>query len=104
LASTTYIGFALGAGVVGVLQMTTSPAFMQEWGWRIPFLMALPMTAIAIYFRYRVRESPAFTAVLKERQVAEARRGETQRNMNIAKVIKKQWRAILPVCWDRGGR
>lgn len=97
MASTTYVGFALGAGVVGVLQLTTTPAFMQEWGWRIPFLMALPMTAIAVYFRYRVRESPAFAAVLKERQVAEAQRGEAQKNMNVTKVITTQWRAIVPV-------
>ena len=97
MASTTYIGFALGAGLVGVLQLTTDPEFMANVGWRIPFLVAAPMTAIALYFRYRIRESPAFSAILRERELAEARRGEVQRNMSVAKVVRSQWRAILPV-------
>lgn len=95
LASSTYIGFAMGAGMVGVLRLTTSPEFMQEWGWRIPFLAAGPLTAIALYFRYRVNESPAFAAVLKERQAAQ--HGDAKKNMSVIRVVKAQWRSILPV-------
>jgi MHS family proline/betaine transporter-like MFS transporter len=97
MAATTYVGFALGAGLVGLLQLTTNAGFMQEWGWRIPFLIVLPMTSIAFYFRYRVKESPAFAAVLKDRQVAQQQSDETSKNMGVIKVIKSQGRAILPV-------
>lgn len=97
LASTTYIGFALGAGLVGVLQLTTSAEFMHDWGWRIPFLAAAPLTAIAVYFRYRVKESPAFAAVLKERELVEEQHGEGAKNVNVLGVIKSQKRFILPV-------
>jgi len=97
MASTTYVGFALGAGLVGLLQLATSPEFMHEWGWRIPFLIVLPMTSIAFYFRYRVKESPAFAAVLKDRQAAPQHRHDGQKNMGVVGVVKSQGRAILPV-------
>lgn len=97
LACTTYIGFALGAGLVGVLQLTTSEQFMHEWGWRIPFLVAAPMTAIALYFRYRVEETPAFSAVLRQRERLEEQRGEVAQNMAVGQVVRKHWRSILPV-------
>jgi MFS family permease len=37
-----------------------------SWGWRIPFLVAFPFLAIAIYLRLRVEESPLFTRVRLE--------------------------------------
>lgn len=95
LASTTYIGFTVGAGLVGALQVTTSPEFMHDWGWRIPFLIAGPMTAVALYFRYRVKESPAFEAVLKQRQAESS--GRASDSPSVLAVVRRQWRAILPV-------
>jgi len=97
LASTTYLGFATGAALVGALQLLTSPEFMHDWGWRIPFLVAAPMTAIALYFRYRVQESPAFAAVLEQRELEERGHGGPQKNMHVLAVIRTQGRSILPV-------
>ena len=37
---------------------------MEEWGWRIPFLIAGPLGLIAIYFRNKIEESPQFQATL----------------------------------------
>jgi MHS family proline/betaine transporter-like MFS transporter len=95
LACTTYLGFAMGAGLVGALQLTTSAEFMHDWGWRIPFLVAGPMTAVALYFRYRVKESPAFEAVLNERQ--EGTIGREPASPTVLAVVRTQWRSILPV-------
>ncbi|WP_309130458.1 MFS transporter [Brevibacterium sp.] len=97
LASMIYIGFAFGAGLVGVLQLSTSAEFMQGWGWRIPFLVSLPMTAIALYIRYRVEESPAFVAVMRDREALERKLQQTERNPGIVAVVATQWRALLPV-------
>jgi MHS family proline/betaine transporter-like MFS transporter len=36
---------------------------MQSWGWRIPFLIALPLGAIGLYIRSRIAESPDFEKV-----------------------------------------
>lgn len=31
-----------------------------DWGWRVPFLVAIPLGAVVIYFRARIPETPAF--------------------------------------------
>ncbi|MFV0433281.1 MAG: MFS transporter [Leucobacter sp.] len=58
------LGFAAGAGMVALVTWwSTSIAgenAMVEWAWRIPFLIALPLGLLAIWFRSRIPESPAF--------------------------------------------
>ncbi|WP_172119425.1 MFS transporter [Actinomyces faecalis] len=56
----SYMGFAAGAAVVSVLQLTLSEDFMQSWGWRFPFMAALPLGLIALYFRSHIEDTPAF--------------------------------------------
>jgi len=59
----TITGYLLGAGVVTILQTTLgedSPELL-SWGWRIPFLVALPLGMIGLYLRYRLEETPAFS-------------------------------------------
>ena len=56
----SYMGNALGAGLVTVLMLTLPDDFMATWGWRIPFLLALPMGAVALYLRSRIEDTPAF--------------------------------------------
>lgn len=60
----SYLGFALGAGVVAALHLLLGAEAMQEYGWRIPFLVAAPLGIIAFWFRYRIEETPTFKAVL----------------------------------------
>ncbi|WP_280785026.1 MFS transporter [Rhodococcus opacus] len=50
-------GFALAAAVVGILLVTTNDAQMQSWGWRIPFLMAVPLTLFCLWVRSRAAET-----------------------------------------------
>ena len=35
---------------------------MEAWGWRIPFLLALPLGALCLYMRLQVEDSPEFVA------------------------------------------
>ena len=60
----SYLGFALGAALVSVLQLTLGQDTMEQWGWRIPFLLAGPLGLIAVYFRSKIEESPQFQATL----------------------------------------
>ena len=62
----SYIGNALGAGFVTALMLTLPKDFMATWGWRIPFLLALPMGAIALYLRTRIEDTPAFRGAQAE--------------------------------------
>ncbi|WAL49543.1 MFS transporter [Rhodococcus pyridinivorans] len=50
-------GFALAAAVVGILLAVTDDAQMQSWGWRIPFLMAVPLTIFCLWVRSRAHET-----------------------------------------------
>lgn len=62
----SYLGFAAGAGTVAlshtVVNLGWGAGAFDAWGWRIPFLVAIPLGAVAIYFRARIPETPAFEA------------------------------------------
>ena len=55
-------GLLLGALVILGLNLTIGAEVMSAWGWRIPFLLALPLGAIGLYLRNRLGETPEFTA------------------------------------------
>lgn len=66
----SYIGFAAGAGTVAITTViSTSVAgetAMVDGGWRIPFLIAIPLGAVAIWFRLKIPETPSFEATVAE--------------------------------------
>ena len=57
---TVALGLLAGAGVVAVLPLLLGDAAMNAWGWRIPFLLALPLGAVALWLRTGLDESPQF--------------------------------------------
>lgn len=67
----SYLGFAIGASLVSVLQLTLGQDVMEAWGWRLPFLVAGPLGLVAIYFRMKIDESPAFQATLDAQEEAQ---------------------------------
>ncbi|WP_284977035.1 MFS transporter [Arthrobacter sp. efr-133-TYG-104] len=93
----SYIGFALGAALVSVLQLTMGQSVMEDWGWRLPFLIAGPLGVIAVYFRSKIEESPQFQATL-DAQEALAKDAASQ-DVAVAKgpvgIIKAYWRQIV---------
>ncbi|HZE39286.1 MAG TPA: MFS transporter [Stackebrandtia sp.] len=64
----TFIGYAIGSGVVTIMTMLLSHDAMLSWGWRIPFLVAGPMGAIGLYIRLKLEDTPAFKTQLDEHQ------------------------------------
>jgi MHS family proline/betaine transporter-like MFS transporter len=48
---------------VFALSAALPAADMSRWGWRIPFLIALPLGAIGVYVRSRIGETPVFEKV-----------------------------------------
>jgi MFS transporter, MHS family, proline/betaine transporter len=61
--SGTFVGLLLGALIVLGLNLALTPESMQAWGWRIPFLIALPLGLVGLYLRNRLGETPEFEAV-----------------------------------------
>lgn len=56
----TFVGYALGSGLVTVLTLTLGPQGLEDWGWRIPFFIAGPLGLIGLYMRLKLEETPAF--------------------------------------------
>nr|WP_233424737.1 MFS transporter [Mycolicibacter heraklionensis] len=53
-------GFVLGSAVVLALEAMLSHEQMAAWGWRIPFLLALPLGVLGLILRSRMPETPVF--------------------------------------------
>jgi MHS family proline/betaine transporter-like MFS transporter len=93
----SYLGFALGAAIVSVLQLSLGQAAMEEWGWRLPFLIAGPLGAIAVYFRNKIEESPQFQATLDAQQAHSADAAAADKTVanGPLPIIKAYWRQII---------
>ena len=63
---TSFLQWAVTTGqicalLVATLLMSVLPdEAMRSWGWRIPFLLALPIGVVGLYIRSRVEETPHF--------------------------------------------
>ncbi|MFD9561736.1 glycine betaine/L-proline transporter ProP [Streptomyces sp. NPDC059994] len=68
----TFVGYALGSGLVTILTVTLGAQGLEDWGWRIPFFVAGPLGLIGLYMRLKLEETPAFK---KEAAYAAAERG-----------------------------
>ncbi|GGI87178.1 proline/betaine transporter [Saccharopolyspora subtropica] len=61
----TLIGYALGAGVSALLVAALPEEDLLAWGWRLPFILALPLGVLGIYLRIRLEETPAFRQLME---------------------------------------
>jgi MHS family proline/betaine transporter-like MFS transporter len=66
------IGGALAAAVCGLTSGFMSSAQLHDWGWRIPFLMALPLVLVSAYVRKRIEESAVFRKTLEQSKPVKA--------------------------------
>jgi len=60
--SSQFMASLLGAFIGSVVTKNTSPEFMLDWGWRIPFAIGLLIGPIGLYIRNRLDDTPAFKA------------------------------------------
>ncbi|MEU2251592.1 MFS transporter [Nocardia xishanensis] len=59
----TMAGFVGGSAVVLACQLALGSDAMHDWGWRIPFLLAVPLGLTGWYLRAKLDESPVFQEV-----------------------------------------
>lgn len=79
-------GFLLASGITTLLTYTLSSADMHSWGWRIPFLVALPLGTIGLYLRFRLMDTPSFRSIDATEEKAGA---------PVREVLTAQWRRLL---------
>ena len=56
------MGLLFGALLLTILTSNLSEDAMNSWGWRVPFLIALPLGAIGLYLRLKIEDTPMFKA------------------------------------------
>ncbi|XKE64128.1 MFS transporter [Agrococcus terreus] len=95
----SYVGFAAGASVVAVTTLITEsvsgPGAMIEYGWRIPFLVAIPLGAVAIWFRLRIPETPAYEQAHQIEQADAPDADDPLGRHGILGTIRHHWRVML---------
>ncbi|MFC4946673.1 MFS transporter [Pseudonocardia sp. GCM10023141] len=62
------LGGATGALIGGLTSLTVSKATMLDYGWRIPFLVAIPLSLFAFLVRRRIEDSPEFLDLVKRKE------------------------------------
>nr|WP_222131858.1 MFS transporter [Pseudonocardia sp. C8] len=63
------LGFAVAAAVVGLVTAVTTPEQMSAWGWRVPFLIAVPLALICLWVRVKLEDTAEFEAMAERREV-----------------------------------
>jgi MHS family proline/betaine transporter-like MFS transporter len=64
------IGLLLASGVVALTNLLLAPEQVAAWGWRIPFLLALPTGLVGLFVRLRLEETRAFQRIDRIGEVA----------------------------------
>jgi MFS transporter, MHS family, proline/betaine transporter len=60
-----FMAFVAGSGLVFLLTATLGEATMNDWGWRIPFLIAGPLGLVGLYLRKHLEDTPEFLEMVK---------------------------------------
>ncbi|RQZ62321.1 MFS transporter [Burkholderia sp. Bp9004] len=61
----SFVGLLIGTAVFFLCQKLTTHDQFMAWGWRIPFLLSIFLTSVALWIRRSVQESTAFDEVKK---------------------------------------
>lgn len=57
---TVALGLLAGAGIAALLATMLGAEELSDWGWRLPFLLTLPLGLGALWLRLKLDETPAF--------------------------------------------
>lgn len=82
-------GIVLSTLVFSLFTRMPEGAFM-AWGWRIPFLIALPLVGLGLYIRLKVEESPVFEEAKRSGEGQ-----ETSSGIPIVELLRNQWRGVV---------
>ncbi|MFE9629025.1 MFS transporter [Streptomyces sp. NPDC006527] len=85
----TLVGTLLGSLLVATLNLTLSPDQMEQWGWRIPFLLSLPLGVLGLLVRHKVEESKQFARLESAHETVK---------VPALVALKSHPRAVLTVC------
>jgi MHS family proline/betaine transporter-like MFS transporter len=89
------IGGAAAATVAGVSSGILGSEQMSEFGWRIPFLMSIPLVILSILIRRKISEAHAFEELQEKHALPKA---------PLKTVVTKYWKNVLRVIFVSFGQ
>lgn len=88
-------GFVLGAGLVVLIQTIIGDERFLDWGWRIPFFLALPLGVIGLYLRHALEETPAFQQHVDKLEQGDREGLQHGPRISFREIATKHWRSLL---------
>ncbi len=86
LYTASLAGTIVASSLTFLLNVVLTPEQIHDWGWRIPFLLALPLGAVGIYIRRRLEDPQEFVAALDALKAPRP---------PILTVVRAYWRQVL---------
>jgi len=66
------LGLTLATAVAGLVGTMLDSQQMAAWGWRIPFLLSVPLILLCFWARRHIEDSPVFQRIQRENKVTKA--------------------------------
>ncbi|MEU8710187.1 MFS transporter [Streptomyces sp. NPDC048565] len=82
-----FIASVVGSALALALITLLGNGVMTDWGWRIPFLLALPLGLVGLYIRLQLEDSPEFRELEAAGAVAESPTKEAFRTGSKAMLV-----------------
>jgi MFS transporter, MHS family, proline/betaine transporter len=89
VVSSLIVGFIFGSLLALGIKAATTEAQFDSWGWRIPFLLGVPIALIGFYIRHHCEESPTYVAAKREGMLSRSPLRDT--------VIFERWRILQAI-------
>jgi len=89
------VGFVSGAGVVVLISTLIGDESFLEWGWRIPFFLALPLGIIGLYLRHALEETPAFQQHVEKMEQGDRQGLSEGPSVSFKEIVTKHWHSLL---------
>ncbi|MFV0129720.1 glycine betaine/L-proline transporter ProP [Streptomyces sp. HMX112] len=98
LESGTLAGYIGAAGLVTALTAYLGSSTMEDWGWRLPFLVAGPLGLVGLYLRLRLDETPAFQKLAAQGASAgasQAGAADSTAQGGLGTIFRRHWPALI---------
>ncbi len=89
------VGFILGAGIVVLISTIVGEARFMEWGWRLPFFLALPLGLLGLYLRHALEETPAFQQHVDKLEQGDREGLQNGPKVSFRDIATKHWKSLL---------
>ncbi|WP_344755328.1 MFS transporter [Gryllotalpicola koreensis] len=81
-----FAAFVVGGGLVLIVAGGFGDAALNSWGWRVLFMIALPLGLAGLYLRVRLEDTPEFRAVKARQRIAKS---------PLLQSVRTSWGALL---------